>query len=189
MNAQRGFSLIEVLVTILILAFGLLGLAGLQARTMTMEMESYQRAQALVLLHDMAARLEGNVAQAASYVTTAALGTGDDQPASCASLAVGSARDHCEWSNQLKGAAESSGGASLGAMLGARGCVTQVQAPNATTGICTPGIYEVVVAWQGMVETVAPNASITCGKDLYSSEAARRVVTLRVTSGTVGCSL
>ncbi|HEY0563491.1 MAG TPA: prepilin-type N-terminal cleavage/methylation domain-containing protein, partial [Methylophilus sp.] len=50
---QQGSTLLEVLITIVILAIGLLGLAGLQSRLHVSEMESYQRAQALVLLNDM----------------------------------------------------------------------------------------------------------------------------------------
>ncbi len=186
MNAERGFSMIEVLVTLFILAFGLLGLAGLQARTATMEMESYQRSHALVLLNDMVARLEASAGtNAASYVTDAPLGTDDSQPSSCGGLAAGAARDHCEWSNLLKGAGETSGGNKVGAMIGARGCITEIQAINATTGTCTPGIYEVAVAWQGMVETVAPHNACAAGS--YGNDANRRVVSMRVAAATVGC--
>ena len=45
---QRGVSLVEVLITLLILAFGLLGVAGLQAKMSLAEMESYQRSQAIL---------------------------------------------------------------------------------------------------------------------------------------------
>jgi len=44
-----GFTLIEILVTLFILAIGLLGLAGMQALAQKTELESYQRAQALIL--------------------------------------------------------------------------------------------------------------------------------------------
>ena len=43
---SRGSSLVEVMVTLVILAFGLLGVAGLQTKVGVAEMESYQRAQA-----------------------------------------------------------------------------------------------------------------------------------------------
>lgn len=188
MDTQRGFSLIEVLVTVVLLAFGLLGLAGLQARTMNQEMESYQRSQALVLLNDMASRLENQpYAAMASYVTATPLGAGDSEPATCTAIAAGTARDRCEWSNMLKGAAESTGATNVGAMIGARGCITQIQAPNPATGSCTPGIYQVAVAWQGMAETVAP--SITCGQGSYGNDALRRVVALRIVTATLGCTL
>lgn len=188
MKTERGFSMIEVLITIIILAIGLLGLAGLQARTMNLEMESYQRSQALILLNDMAARLESNAAINGSDYVTASLGTGDDQPTDCTSAATNVERDHCEWSNMLKGAAETSGGGnSVGAMIGARGCITEIQAPDPAVGACTPGIYEVAIAWQGLFDTVAPN--IACGLGDYPSDAARRVVSLRIVTATTGCIL
>ena len=60
MNRQRGISLIEVLITMVILAIGLLGLVGLQGRLQVLQMESYQRAQALMLLQDMSSRIALN---------------------------------------------------------------------------------------------------------------------------------
>jgi type IV pilus assembly protein PilV len=59
-----------------ILAIGLLALAGLQARLHLLQIESYQRAQALILLQDMTSRVVNNRYAAASYVTGAPLGTG-----------------------------------------------------------------------------------------------------------------
>ena len=59
-SRQAGTSLVEVLVTIVITAIGLLGLAGMQSRLQTSEMESYQRAQALLLLEDMASYSTGD---------------------------------------------------------------------------------------------------------------------------------
>lgn len=183
---QRGMSMIEVLVTIIILAFGLLGLAGLQLKVQNAEMESYQRAQALVLLNDMLERIGANRANAASYVTSGTIGTGDAQPASCTSLATGAVRDICEWSNTLKGSLETSGSSKIGAMIGARGCITQIQAVNAASGVCTPGIYEISVAWQGLAGTVAP--SKTCASGLYGSgDTLRRLVATQITVGLPTC--
>ena len=78
-SAQRGASMIEVLVTMVIIAFGLLGMAGLQMRMQTSEMESYQRSQALLLLNDMANRIAVNRNHASSYVT-GAVGAGPACP-------------------------------------------------------------------------------------------------------------
>lgn len=183
----NGFSMIEVLVTIVILMIGLLGLAGLQARALTSQMESYQRAQALILLKDIADRINANRKNIALYLTpTTSLGTGDTQPASCATL-TGQLLDFCEWSNALKGAAEKQGGSNVGAMIGARGCIYQISAP--TPGIA--GQYVVVVAWQGINSTAAPeNLTATspgkCGlgaykdKDGNTNEALHRVVSLPI---------
>ena len=44
MRRQEGFSMIEVLVTMVILMLGLLGLAGLMIASQRAEVEAYQRA-------------------------------------------------------------------------------------------------------------------------------------------------
>jgi type IV pilus assembly protein PilV len=132
----RGFTLPELLAVMA--AFGLLGLAAFLAKAQVGSLESYQRAQASVLLQDMQSRLLGNSADAASYVTASPLGTGDTGSADCAGVAAGSARDKCEWSQALKGAAEQRGQASVGALQDARGCIAQVQAENTAPG-GTPG--------------------------------------------------
>ena len=182
----RGTSLIEVLITLVIVAFGLLGIAGLQSKMSLAEMESYQRAQAVLLLSEMVERMNANRAQAGGYVTASALGTGDTQPVSCINLAVGPNRDLCEWSNALKGASEQRAGASAGGMLGARGCITQLQAANPALGVCTAGLYQVSVAWQGMVATARP--ALACGTGSYgANDAFRRVITTTVSVGTTSC--
>jgi type IV pilus assembly protein PilV len=184
---QIGSSLIEVLVTVSILAFALLGIAGLQSKIGVAEMESYQRAQALVALSQMTERLGSNTANAAAYVTGNTLGTGDAQPANCTAIAQGPNRDLCEWSNTLKGSGETSGGgASVGGMMSGRGCITQVQAPNPALGVCTAGIYQVSVVWQGMAPTVVP--ALACGAGLYGgNDANRRLVSATVSVPTTAC--
>jgi len=57
---QRGFTLIEVLVAVLVLAIGLLGIAGLQAAGLQMNNSAYQRSQAAALTQDMADRARAN---------------------------------------------------------------------------------------------------------------------------------
>jgi type IV pilus assembly protein PilV len=162
---QGGTSLIEVLVTVVIIVVGLLGMAGIQVRSQTLELESYQRGQALILLQDMVDRMNGNAANAASYVT-AAVGTDAVDEDDCSDLATRAAVDLCEWSKALKGSSEVSGGVTKGAMIDGRGCVTALAA--GTT-------YLVAVAWQGMSTTVPPVSD--CGEDSYDSEASRRAVT------------
>jgi type IV pilus assembly protein PilV len=186
---QRGTTLLEVLVTMLILAFGMLGLAGLQAKMHVAEMESYQRAQAIVLLSDMVERINANRDDAVNYVTGTAspLGTDDAQPASCAATAIGVARDKCEWSNALKGAAEKTGTTSIGAMIGARGCIEQLQLRDLSSGVCRPGVYRVTVVWQGMNSSAAPSLGCASASS-YGTTALRRAIATNVTIGLMSCS-
>lgn len=175
-KAQRGVSLIEVLIAMVILAIGLLGLVGLQGRLHVTQVESYQRAQALILLQDMANRIALNRNEVLNYVTEDPIGT--DMPGGCPDANVTrTERDIREWCQFLIGASETLGGASVGAMVGGRGCIEEV----------TPGSNEflVTVAWQGMAPTVAPPDSVTCGAGLYDGPAntpcvddlCRRIVT------------
>lgn len=59
-RTQRGVSLIEVLIALLITAVGLLGFAALQARALQSTEESYSRAQAAAIAQDMVERQQSN---------------------------------------------------------------------------------------------------------------------------------
>lgn len=186
LRRARGLSLVEVLITVVVLAFGLLGLAAFQAKAHVGTIESYQRAQAAVLLQDMQSRLAGNGAKAAEYKTTTPLGTGSEVGEDCADEEAGSARDLCEWSAALQGAAEQRDGNHAGAMEGARGCITELRAQNDATGVCTPAVYQVTIAWQGMHPTRAPAQA--CGRGQYGEDTHRRAVSVRVAIGLPGCT-
>jgi type IV pilus assembly protein PilV len=61
---QAGFTLIEVLVSSLILSIGLVGVAGLQALSLKNNQSAYMRSQATALAYDLADRMRSNVAGA-----------------------------------------------------------------------------------------------------------------------------
>ncbi len=182
-RSQSGATIIEVLVTILILAIGLLGLAGLQGQILFAELESYQRAQAVLLMNDMVDKMTTNRAAASTYVSSTALGSGAVQD--CSTAAVGVAKDQCEWGNALRGASEKKGTANAGGMVNALGCIQLLQAENAAAGTCTPGIYLVSVAWQGSNMTTAP--SVSCGLNQYGDDRYRRAISTRVSIGLPSC--
>lgn len=183
---QLGVSMIEMLVTLVILMVGLLGVAALMAQGQRAEMESYQRVQAIVLLRDMSARLNANRKAAPCYnFTNAASGTpyvgvGSTYVPACASGSLAEQttanNDLNAWGAVLSGAAEVVAGSNTGAMIGARGCITFDAATQS---------YLISVAWQGLAPTSPPVASLTCGKDLYGNEARRRVVSLTVRLATL----
>lgn len=181
-TGASGFAMLEVLVTLVIILLGLLGAVGLMVRANTSEMESYQRVQAIILLQDMRNRIEANREVASCYSngpTGLVLGTGYTGTPACASgTAAQNAQavaDLTEWNGLLVGSAEASGSTKLGAMLGARGCITQIDATN--------NIYLITVAWQGMAPTAAPHA--TCGQGQYGSETERRALSVTVRIGTL----
>jgi type IV pilus assembly protein PilV len=176
---QVGTTLIEVLVTMIVLAFGLLGLAGLQLKTQAAEFESYQRSQALLLVNDMAQRINLNRPFAPSYVLgTSTTGAGMTCPTDTATLL---ARDMNEWCLALQGAAESLAGGQVGAMIGGRGCIQAISTNE----------YLVTVVWQGITALAPPPVSVPCGAGLYDSggpcvaDRCRRHVTTMVRIGSL----
>lgn len=171
--------MIEVLVAVVILLFGLLSLAALQSRLHLSQLEAYQRAQAVILLNDMSSRMATNRRYASNYVTTSPLGASMVCPTSTATQKD---IDLNEWCSALQGSAETSvsGTTLMGAMIGARGCIEAVGAPGSNE-------YLLTVAWQGMTPISAPPTTIECGKNSYddtssscAGDKCRRVVTTRL---------
>lgn len=68
-SKNSGFTLVEILVALLVLAIGLLGLALLQTSGLRLNTNSYSRSQATFLAYDIIDRMRANVAgfQAGSY--------------------------------------------------------------------------------------------------------------------------
>lgn len=180
---QAGFSLIEILVTILILAIGLLGLAGLQTKMLGAEFEAYQRSHALVLVQDMVNRINANrtAARASEYSGSTVYGTGNSLGDSACTQTDMADRDLCLWSRELKGASTTdASSAKVGTMIDARGCIETVSG-SATSEM----VLRVTVAWQGMSPSVAP--ALTCAQGSYGADdSMRRAVSMLVTLAYLG---
>lgn len=188
---EHGAALLEVLVTILLVAFGLLGLAGLISRSYIGEIEATQRAQALMLIQDMIGRIESNRRNASLYFTASAVG-GSTQ--NCTAIVITSSatlvtRDLCDWGNLIAGANERIGGTTTAVLPGASGCV--IANDLDTLAAETTGLA-VAVAWQANTPTVAPNAAtyaaLGCGSGVLPDERYRRVVTMPVNIGSLSAS-
>lgn len=194
LTTRRGFTLIEVLVTLVILLFGLLGIAGLMAKGQRAAFEAFQRQQALSIAADMAERILGNRGQAANYAANAPVATPvgasnglyygnllKNNITNCATAVCTNSElqqyDVAIWEGQLMGYTESLivGGTRVGGIVNANGCIEQLAT---TIGLC-PGapapagsLYtttlRISVAWQGSGDTAAPTAS-NCGQGLYKS--------------------
>lgn len=168
-TAQRGALLVEVMVSVLLCAFAVLGLTAMQARATGAEFEALQRSQALVLVEDMMARISTNRAHAGDYVNDGLIGAG--AVVDCSGK-TGAALDLCEWGNLLRGSTETRAGARVGSMQSARGCVVR--------SADTTHRFVISVVWQGMVATGAPAAPCGSGDTLYADEKLRRVASATI---------
>ena len=201
-RGARGFTLIEVLVTVLILMLGLLGVIGLQARASNVEFESYQRGQALSLARDMASRIGASRGIVSGFLDNAVssgdgtiyMGSGADastflNAGNCVpgnGVALTEAKyEACEWGKALRGAAVQEGGNSVGAMVGARGCLIRVEPANNSA---LADLY-VVIVWQalkagneplGMATGEAASPASQCASLVNFGTGLRRGVSLRV---------
>lgn len=198
MTGMRGFTLIEVLVTIAVMLLGLLGVIGMQARAAVMEFESYQRGEALSLVREMQGRLTDSRAIVGGYLADAVsstngsvyVGSGENaKDFSTGSVCVGGAGlplaeakfEMCQWGQALQGAAAMEGTSKVGAMIGARGCLIRV-VPAENNALAD--IY-VTVVWQGKSPSAEPAEDSPAGKNVCASDVnfgvgLRRGVTVRV---------
>ena len=166
-----GFTLLEMLIALVLLAFGMLSLARQMGQASRAEVEAFQRAQAMTLAQEMADRINNNLRQAALYV-------GDYVPQhaaeDCRNAPSLVARDACEWRNRLLGIDTMDGAQAIGAPIASRGCVVSL----------APNVYVITVAWQGIVASEAPDNA--CGQGAFGSDAKRRTFSTVVQVATLG---
>lgn len=107
-NKQRGFSMIEILITLVIIAIALLGTAGLQLYAMRNTKSADQRNQAVFLASELIERMEANKAGAVagSYVingVAATTATTDCMAGTCNSTQIAS-YDLAQWTASVASA-------------------------------------------------------------------------------------
>jgi len=102
-STQSGFTLLEVMIAILILAIGLLGLASLQAVGLQFNQSSQFRTQATNLAYEMADRMRSNrqAARDGDYDGGLADPLTDCTPNLALNQATVAARDVAAWRNSL----------------------------------------------------------------------------------------
>jgi type IV pilus assembly protein PilV len=69
MKNQKGYSLLEVLITLMIMSYGLLGIAGIIINSLKNNQSSYSRSQAILLANDIIDRMRANKTTAESSST------------------------------------------------------------------------------------------------------------------------
>lgn len=98
-----GFTLIEVLITLVVLSIGLLGVAALQAKSQQFSRNAYMHTQATVLAHDMLERMRANPAglNAGFYDLPTVTEQGDCFSLKGCSLQEMAQNDMYEWTNHV----------------------------------------------------------------------------------------
>lgn len=103
---QAGFSLIEVLVALLVLAIGLLGILVMQARGLQLNQAGYLQSQAMFMAEDIVERIRSNQTAIDSYSIDLE-DSGDDSAGFCDSIVSScsdtemAAADLFQWKAQL----------------------------------------------------------------------------------------
>ncbi len=80
---ERGFTLTEVLLAIVVMAVGLLGLANLQFRSLRANQDAYHTSQAAFLAEEILERMRGNPDQALAGRYDLAYGAAGPAPVNC----------------------------------------------------------------------------------------------------------
>lgn len=146
-RTQEGFTLVEVMITVFVVAVGLLAAAALQAVAKKAAVDAMQRTTASVLAQDILERIRSNAAQVGAYATQGAALTTAPSANDCATSACTAeqlvAFDLAEWWEGLEGAAEiiAQDGSTVaaGGLRSPVGCIRQ-----------NGPLVEVVIAWRGL---------------------------------------
>lgn len=158
-KGQDGFSLIEVMVAIFVLAIGVLGIIGLQLFAKQNNYDAIQRSLAAAQVSSIVERMRVNTAGLADYVSAAEpidLDDPDMPSTVCVNCNAAqlAARDRAVWYEDLAGLAEQSGGNAVGGLVAPSACITRTVGTND---------FRVTVAWRGRTAMSNPTAS-TCGE-------------------------
>ena len=144
-DRQRGFSLVEVLITLVIMSVGMLGIAGLYVQSMQAGRTSMFRHHAVTLAGDVADRIRANPTADIAYIAPVGVDNGCVMGGVDCTPAQMAANDILLWKDQ---AANTLPG----------GDVTIVH--TAENGLIPPN-YQITVSWTEPGQVVAPNYTIT----------------------------
>lgn len=145
-NNGEGFSLIEVMVSLVILVIGLVGIFNLHVVAKRGSFESFQQTQASYYANDIINRMKLNRGEIARY-SGAYSGAPSAAGKECKGSAICNpvelvAWDLYEWRASFVGTAETVGGKNVGGLDTPTGCIS-----------VTDNTVTVVMAWRGIRET------------------------------------
>ena len=151
---QRGFSLIEALITLFVFAIGILTVAGLQLVSKKANYDAAQRTTASMLANDIAERMRanlGNNGTALADYLVEDLGGGtlgapapDCTTTECTRDEM-AAWDLYEWEQSLDGASEDN----AGGLVEPNACIRSDAAGGA-------GVYHIIISWRGVTPLSNP---------------------------------
>lgn len=143
MRYSKGFSLIEVLVTLLLTTIGILGMVAMQGRSIQYIQDSVQRTHAAMLAGDLFERIKANASRTDAY-EFASLPDAATDPAECLELANSEVTEQLAcWSSEVRSLLP--GAADLADEFHV--CLSQ------TPGECGAGsAIEIQVAWRAQGE-------------------------------------
>ncbi len=167
---QRGFTLLEVMIALLIFGVGVLSVAALQGVAKRANYEAIQRTTATQLAFDLLERMRANASGLNWYVqgkesvlqpTLNPPGAGPapdclTRAAACDARQMAQ-RDLWEWQSRLLGVLEDRAGAATGGLVDPTACIRAEQAGGAAT------LYTVAIAWRGVTPIVPPAGKDDCG--------------------------
>lgn len=161
---NRGFSLIEVLMALLVFAVGILTVAGLQIVSKKTSFDAVQRTTATLVAHDIVQRMRANSAAVwGNYLvdnvggntlsSTTCVGTG----VTCSATQM-AAYDLDEWEKAIDGTSE--GG--TGGLVDPKACVRGPAGGG-------EGTYYIIIAWRGVSELSNPTIDAGTGANVCGS--------------------
>ena len=156
---QRGFSLLELLVALVVFSVGMLAIAGLQTVSKQANYEGLQRTTAAQIANGLLEDIRTNGDSVDIYLAAGELGGGSQGNEPAPNCSVGSecnsaqkaAHDLWVWEQMLDGNLETAGGNGTGGLVLPAMCITGPLGGGA-------GIYTVTVVWRGTASiTTAEN--------------------------------
>lgn len=178
-NAQRGFSLIELLIALIVFSVGLLAVAGLQTVSKQANFEALQRTSASQIAHGLLEDMRVNGDGIPTYLAAGEIGGGarGAEPApNCSGTSVcnsgqKAAHDLWFWEQLVDGNLEMSGTTGAGGLVMPTLCVGGPAGGGA-------GIYAITIVWRGSASMSNANASAcgTAGGNYGAGDEFRRIM-------------